>query len=195
MKSPPRSGDPLSKVLPITPGQFRDWLRSKAHETLGRNRIFGEGRICPRTEIALDSPARPVLDETMIDALQLTTPALLFPAISLLFLSYNNRFLTLANRVRSLHTEYRTNMNPSVYRQIENLRFRLILMRLMQWLGVLSFFLCVVCMLLLLIGIETLAWWLFGFALVLLMGSLGVALAEIQISVGALKVLLSDLES
>ena len=34
------------------------------------------------------------------------TPALLFPAISLLLLAYTNRFLALANLVRRLHDEY-----------------------------------------------------------------------------------------
>ena len=35
------------------------------------------------------------------------TPALLFPAISLLLLAYTNRFLALANLVRRLHDEYK----------------------------------------------------------------------------------------
>ena len=38
------------------------------------------------------------------DAMDLTTPALLFPAISLLLLAYTNRFLTLAQVIRQLNT-------------------------------------------------------------------------------------------
>lgn len=34
------------------------------------------------------------------------TPALLFPAISLVMLAYTNRFLALATLVRALHAEY-----------------------------------------------------------------------------------------
>lgn len=35
------------------------------------------------------------------------TPAVLFPAISLLMLAYTNRFLALANLIRKLHEQYR----------------------------------------------------------------------------------------
>ena len=38
--------------------------------------------------------------------LSINTPALLFPAITLLMLAYTNRFLALASLVRSLHDEY-----------------------------------------------------------------------------------------
>ena len=34
------------------------------------------------------------------------TPALLFPAISLIMLAYTNRFLALSSRVRNLHDKY-----------------------------------------------------------------------------------------
>jgi len=35
--------------------------------------------------------------------ISINTPALLFPAISLVMLAYTNRFLALSSRVRSLH--------------------------------------------------------------------------------------------
>lgn len=41
----------------------------------------------------------------MID-ININTPALLFPAITLLMLAYTNRFLSLASLVRKLHDEY-----------------------------------------------------------------------------------------
>src|SRR5690606_1133492 len=41
--------------------------------------------------------------------LDLTTPALLFPAISLLLLAYTNRFLALASLIRKLHEDYKGN--------------------------------------------------------------------------------------
>jgi len=39
--------------------------------------------------------------------LSINTPALLFPAISLLLLAYTNRFLAIANLVRRLYEDYR----------------------------------------------------------------------------------------
>ncbi|MCI5146381.1 MAG: DUF2721 domain-containing protein, partial [Candidatus Electrothrix sp. AR3] len=38
----------------------------------------------------------------------LTSPALLFPAISLLLVAYTNRFKTISERIRSLHALYTT---------------------------------------------------------------------------------------
>jgi hypothetical protein len=41
-----------------------------------------------------------------MNQLSLTTPALLFSAISLLLLAYTNRFLAYASVVRNLHARY-----------------------------------------------------------------------------------------
>ncbi len=127
--------------------------------------------------------------------MNITTPALLFPAISLLFLSYNNRFLTLAQLIRNLHAEYLKNHSAATLAQIRNLKTRLKLIQWMQFLGVLSFVLSVICMLLLLADKVATATNLFGVAVISLMLSLVVALVEIMISVGALKVLLNELET
>ncbi|NBW80975.1 DUF2721 domain-containing protein [bacterium] len=127
--------------------------------------------------------------------MDITTPALLFPAISLLFLSYNNRFLTLAQLIRELHAEYLKSHSAATLAQIRNLKLRLQLIQWMQFLGVFSFVLAVVCMLLLLDNQETASIRLFGIAILSLMVSLIVALWEIMISIGALKVLLKELES
>ncbi|MBP7675335.1 MAG: DUF2721 domain-containing protein, partial [Thermoanaerobaculia bacterium] len=64
--------------------------------------------------------------------LSLTTPALLFPAVSLLLLAYTNRFLALATLVRSLHAHYRERADPLVLKQIDNLRYRIHLIQGMQ---------------------------------------------------------------
>lgn len=124
----------------------------------------------------------------------LTTPALLFPAISLLLLAYTNRFMALANLIRSLKTRYASTHSHLVYSQIENLRKRLLLIRNMQALGISSMFGCVFCMFILFAGYETAGKYLFGFSLLLLLGSLALALREIQISVNALTLELNDLE-
>ena len=55
--------------------------------------------------------------------LNLTTPALLFPAISLLLLAYTNRFLHLAGLIRTLHAQHKTQPDPLIIAQIGNCAF------------------------------------------------------------------------
>jgi hypothetical protein len=126
--------------------------------------------------------------------INLTTPALLFPAISLLLLAYTNRFLTIATLIRSLHSKYKEEPDELVWGQIKNLRLRVKLIRNMQALGVLSLLLCVVCMFLIFAGNLPLAKMIFGISLLLLIASLAVSVWEIQISVKALNIQLSDIE-
>lgn len=71
--------------------------------------------------------------------IDLATPAMLFPAISLLLLAYTNRFLTLATIIRNFDDD-----DKDKEAQIKNLRLRIQLIKRMQEAGVLSFFLCVV---------------------------------------------------
>ena len=124
----------------------------------------------------------------------LTTPALLFPAISLLLLAYTNRFMALANLIRSLKQRYATTQSRMVFGQMENLRTRLILIRNMQALGISSMFGCVFCMFILFAGYATIGKYVFGLSLLLLLASLALALREIQISVNALTLELDNLE-
>ena len=126
--------------------------------------------------------------------LPLTTPALLFPAISLLLLAYTNRFLTLANLVRSLRDRYSATHEEHVAGQIANLRHRLHLIRNMQVFGVASFFLCVLSMILLYVGQNTAGAIVFGGALLLLLASLALSLREVQISIDALTLELQDMD-
>ncbi len=124
----------------------------------------------------------------------LTTPALLFPAISLLLLAYTNRFLAIATLIRGLHARYREDPQARVMGQLKNLRRRVYLIRNMQFLGVSSLFLCVLCMFLLFYNEVQWAQSLFGVSLGLLMLSLVLSIVEIFISVKALNIQLSDLE-
>jgi len=126
--------------------------------------------------------------------LSLTTPALLFPAISLLLLAYTNRFLTIANLIRGLHSKYKENPNDIIIGQLSNLRKRLVLIKNMQLLGISSLFLCVLTMFLLYAQVFLLGEFIFGVALILLMISLGISIKEIQISIRALNIQLSDME-
>ena len=129
-----------------------------------------------------------------MNQLTLTTPALLFSAISLLLLAYTNRFLAYANIVRNLHARFKENPDQILIGQIQNLRKRLLLTRTMQLLGIGSLLLCVLCMFLVYIELQISAEIVFGIALVMLIVSLAVSVREIQISVKALDLHLSDME-
>jgi len=127
-------------------------------------------------------------------ALTLTTPALLFSAISLLLLAYTNRFLAYANLVRTLHARFKENRDSLLIGQIQNLRKRLVLTRTMQLLGIGSLLLCVLCMFLVYVDVQLAAEIIFGIALLMLIVSLAISVWEIQISVRALDLHLSDME-
>ena len=124
----------------------------------------------------------------------LTTPALLFPALSLLLLAYTNRFLALADRVRGLKARYENAPHAHIRTQIQNLRRRLVLLRNMQAVGTGSMFGCVLTMFMLYAGWQRAGQVLFGASLLALLASLGIALLEIQISVEALNVELDNLQ-
>lgn len=126
--------------------------------------------------------------------IELATPALLFPAVSLLLLAYTNRFLAISSLVRGLHARYQTSRDRVLVSQIHNLRLRLSLIKNMQALGVTSLFVCVVCMFVLFAGSQAAGKVLFGLSLLLLMASLALSVREIQLSTGALNIQLADLE-
>ncbi|MFT3891644.1 MAG: DUF2721 domain-containing protein [Anaerolineales bacterium] len=126
--------------------------------------------------------------------INLTTPALLFPTVSLLMLAYTNRFLTIATIIRNLHDRYKENQSENLLGQIANLRKRTYLIRNMQIFGVLSLLMCVVSMFALFAGWVTAGQWSFAVALALMIVSMLISLRELTISVGALDLLLSELE-
>ena len=129
-----------------------------------------------------------------MEQLTLTTPALLFSAISLIMLAYTNRFLAYASVVRNLHDKYQQHKDEALIRQINNLRKRLYLTRSMQIFGISSLLLCVLTMFLIYIEQHTVAIWIFGVALVFLIISLALLIREIQISVEALEYHLGAME-
>lgn len=128
-----------------------------------------------------------------MNELSLTTPALLFSAISLIMLAYTNRFLAYAAVVRNLHAKYQERQDAILLDQIKNLSIRLQLTRWMQIFGIVSLLLCVLTMFLIYIELHTLAVYIFGVALILLIISLGLLIREIQISVDALSLHISDI--
>ncbi len=129
-----------------------------------------------------------------METLTLTTPALLFSAISLILLAYTNRFLTIAQLVRNLHAQYKSDPTHILYDQIDNLRKRIYLIKSMQVYGVGSLLLCVVSMFLIYVGKNLAAEIIFGLGLLMLIISLTISIWEIVISVKALNLHISDLE-
>ena len=125
-------------------------------------------------------------------ALTLTVPALLFPAISLLYLSYNGRFLALASLIRALAREWEADGDAAVYGQIQNLRQRLRLIRNMQICGAASFLMAAASMGALFLGVRVVGELTFGAALVLLLASVFLLMRENAISVRALELQLSS---
>ena len=125
----------------------------------------------------------PLLDykKKIMEELTLTTPALLFSAVSLILLAYTNRFLSYAQLVRQLRDRYVE--NPSDITEAT-----------MQGLGIAILFLCVVSMFLIYIGLQLFSAYVFGLALILLIASLGVSFREIQISTRSLEIYLGTME-
>lgn len=126
--------------------------------------------------------------------LEVSTPALLFPAISLLFLSYTNRFLHLAALIRQLYRDWQEKQDERLMAQISNLRRRLLLIRWMQFFGAVSLFLCVGSMVSITGGWQLGAISSFIAALILMGLSLACLTVEVWISGGALKIMLRALE-
>lgn len=129
-----------------------------------------------------------------MEQLTLTTPALLFSAISLIMLAYTNRFLAYSAVIRSLHDIYLEKKDDSLLRQIKNLKIRLNLTRYMQIFGITSLLFCVITMFLIYINQQTIATYMFGFGLILLIISLALLIKEIQISSQALQHHIADIE-
>lgn len=125
--------------------------------------------------------------------LHIETPALLFSATSLILLAYTNRFLTVATIVRGLKKTYKEKENKMILLEIKNLNLRLTLIRYMQMAGVLSLFLSVFAMMMLFLEQQLSSIYLFGLSLFSLLISLGLSFWEINISVDALRLHLSDL--
>lgn len=127
--------------------------------------------------------------------LTLTTPALLFPAISLLFLSYTNKFLALASLIRTLHGEDQKNPGSRIIKcQLDNLRRRMKLIKHMQGAGMMSFISCVVVMFLLHFNLDKWGFIVFSLSLLFLLVSLIICLMEIKISIDALEMQVQDMD-
>lgn len=127
--------------------------------------------------------------------LTLTTPALLFPTVSLVLLAYTNRFLAVAALIRKLAAEYQNKKDKKLADQIRSLRIRVRLIRDMQMLSIFALFLSVLCMFFIFEGNLVVAKYIFGTSLLSLLISLAFSLREIQISTHALAIQLRDMDN
>ena len=130
-----------------------------------------------------------------MNELNLTTPSLLFSAISLILLAYTNRFLSYASVVRTLNEKYQENpdKDPTTLNQIRNFVLRLRLIRAMQTLGAGSLIFCLAAMFFYFINLTLPAEIFFGIGMVMLACSLGLCIWEIQISTEAISLHLQNI--
>jgi Protein of unknown function (DUF2721) len=124
----------------------------------------------------------------------LTTPAVLFPAISLLLLAYTSRFLAISSLIRELKDKFTEKGETHIIEQIRNLRRRIFLIRNMQFLAVTSLLLCVISMFFIYENRPESAKNIFGVGLLCLIGSLVISLREIHLSIVALNLEMKDIE-
>lgn len=127
--------------------------------------------------------------------IDLSTPALLFPAISLLLLAYTNRFLTTAQLIRAISKKNHERSSSEFKGQIANLKKRLELTKWMQFFGVISILLCMVSMFFIFIDFLQIGSHIFGISLGFMCVSLLLSLWEVTISTKALNLELKRLES
>jgi hypothetical protein len=126
--------------------------------------------------------------------LTIGTPALLFSTVSLLMIAFTNRFLALASLIRDLHLKYKTEEEKeNIVAQIIGLQRRIRIVRNIQIIAISSLLLSAVCMLLIFVGRELAAKWMFGGALMLQIAALTLSVREITLSMNALKLELSDM--
>jgi uncharacterized protein YqhQ len=124
----------------------------------------------------------------------ISTPALLFSAISLLMLAYTNRFLAIANLTRESVKAYKENPTENTLKQIKHFKIRLRLIKYTQVFGVVSFLFCIICMFLIMLSKVIVAEVLFSISLITMATSLTMSLVEVLISISGLNLELEKIE-
>jgi len=131
---------------------------------------------------------------SLVMEVTITTPALLFPAISVLFLAYANRYLAISKRTRELHSVYNKTQNFAAKKQVESLRKRIRLIIAMQLFAVMGIICCVLTMGLVFFGLQLMATYTFLVGMFLIVLSLLISMWELLISTQALNIELQDIE-
>ena len=126
--------------------------------------------------------------------ISISTPAILFPAITLLMLAYTNRFLALSQLIRALHRDYQSLQSIKTLNQIKHLRYRVLLIRMMQAFGASAIFFCTLSIFMLLFRLQIMGLYLFIASMILFLLSILTSFIEILMSSQALNILLANLE-
>ncbi len=131
---------------------------------------------------------------SVVMEVSINTPALLFPAISVLFLAYANRYLAIAKRTRELHSLYNKTQSFFAKKQVESLRKRIRLIIAMQLFAVMGIICCVLTMGLVFFGLQLMATYAFLVGMVLIVISLLISMWELMISTQSLNIELENIE-
>lgn len=124
----------------------------------------------------------------------LTTPAILFSTVSLLYVAYTTRFVAISNLIRTLKTRFEEEHEADVLQQIKNLRTRVLLIRNMQLTGIISLILSAFSMVFIYLGNQNAGFIIFGLSLLFLIYSMLLAAREILISVHSLNIELNSIQ-
>ena len=124
----------------------------------------------------------------------ITTPTILFPAVTVMLLVYTNRFISISNLIRDLKKQYDTEPSENIILQLNSLRRRVILMRNMQWLAVLTLFLSVISIFFIFENRQFEAKYIFIVGMISLIASLFLSLREIHLSIQALDIEMKSVE-
>lgn len=127
----------------------------------------------------------------MLD-ISISTPAVVFPALSVLMLAYTNRFIAISKRTRALHAEYKESPSENIKAQILSLSKRLVYIRNTQTLGISGFLINILSIFFVLIGLSYVGTILFSVSLLFIVISLIICVLEIHLSVQAMRLLLND---
>jgi len=126
--------------------------------------------------------------------LELSTPALLFPAIAILMLGYVNRYVGTANVIRTFKKDYDSGyVHTEVVAQLKILKQRIQLSRVMLAIGAFAFMLSCLSMFLLFAGYQDAGETIFGVALLAMIISLLFAIRETQLSNRSLIIEIDDI--
>lgn len=126
----------------------------------------------------------------------ITTPALLFPAIAILMLGHINRYLGAANLIRSFKKDYDAGyVHVKITEQLEVLRLRIELFRVMLTFGATSLMLACLSMLFIYLEYQNAGNFVFGLSIVGMIISLCISVYETGLSNKSLLVEIDDIFS
>ena len=124
--------------------------------------------------------------------LEISAPALVFPALSVLMLAYTNKFIAISKRVRALHSEHKNNPTRNLQEQIGVMSRRMLYIRNMQITALSGFSANILSIGFILLGAQPIALFLFALGLGLVFTSLVICIIEVYISTKAMTFLLDE---